>query len=368
MKKHKNKKKITDDLSYLPYKDCLNCGTELKGMFCHRCGQKAVDKTPTVGSFIFEYFDHAVKWDHKFFSTFGTLIRRPGHLTNEYNAGKFTSQEHPLKLNMFLLFVFITLFLFFSGTEKVTNSVQSMVEDDQVFSPLQLQMLENDQMYVQKMQDSAKDTVLLLAPLHLADNYPKIISNIKTIENTNGEALDKWVAVLPQVLIEDKIVVPDDSGSYYFSKENIADNSDLNLSLTILEKMVNITSHYFPILFLLTAPFLSFSIQLVQRKKKIPGINHFIFALHYTAFLEFLMIVVFILHLTINPSMLLLKYVLQIASTIYLAIAYHRVYASTWVKDILKSILTNFIYTIILILIFIAIFIAACIVAACDVS
>ena len=367
MKKHKNKKKITDDLSYLPYKDCLNCGTELKGMFCHRCGQKAVDKTPTVGSFIFEYFDHAVKWDHKFFSTFGTLIRRPGHLTNEYNAGKFTSQEHPLKLNMFLLFVFITLFLFFSGTEKVTNSVQSMVEDDQVFSALQLQMLENEQ-YVQKMQDSAKDTVLLLAPLHLADNYPKIISNIKTIENTNGEALDKWVAVLPQVLIEDKIVVPDDSGNYYFSKENIADNSDLNLSITIWEKMVNITSHYFPILFLLTAPFLSFSIQLVQRKKKIPGINHFIFALHYTAFLEFLMIVVFILHLTINPSMLLLKYVLQIASSIYLAIAYHRVYASTWVKDILKSILTNFIYTIILILIFIAIFIAACIVAACDVS
>ena len=25
----------------LPYKHCLNCGTELNGMYCHVCGQQA---------------------------------------------------------------------------------------------------------------------------------------------------------------------------------------------------------------------------------------------------------------------------------------------------------------------------------------
>ena len=88
----------------LPYTHCLNCGTELQGMYCHVCGQEAISKTPTVSAFVLEYFNNAFIWDAQFLKTFWTLIRRPGHLTNEYLSGKFISQEHPLKLNMFLLY------------------------------------------------------------------------------------------------------------------------------------------------------------------------------------------------------------------------------------------------------------------------
>ena len=88
----------------------------------------------------------------------------------------------------------------------------------------------------------------------------------------------------------DEIVVIDNSGYYHFNREADISNNGVLLLNTIWAEMVHIISHYFPILFLLTAPFLSFSLKLVQRKSKIPGINHFIFALHYTAFLEFLMI------------------------------------------------------------------------------
>lgn len=362
MNKHIQNPEIGDDLSSLPYKHCLNCGTELHGMYCHRCGQEAVNKTPTIGSFVFEYFDHAVKWDHKFFSTFVTLIRRPGHLTNEYNAGKFTSQEHPLKLNMFLLLVFITLFVFFSGSDKMTNSVHSLTDDERAFSEIQFQMLVDDSDYAPKMQESPRDTILLQAPLSLAEKFPQFISNIETKEDTKGEAVDKWVAVLPQVIIEDEIVVIDDSGYYHFNREADISINGVLLINTIWEEMVHIISHYFPILFLLTAPFLSFSLKLVQRRSKIPGINHFIFALHYTAFLEFLMICIYILYLIIAPSIQLLEYVLFIGSCLYLAIAYHKVYTSSWLKAIIKSLLTSFIYFIILLTIFIVILFIACII------
>ena len=159
MKKNTQNTETTDELSCLPYKHCLNCGTELKGKYCHRCGQKAVKKTPSIGSFIHEYLDHAIKWDHQFFSTFWTLIRRPGHLTNEYNAGKFVSQEHPLKLNMFLLLIFVTMFVFFASGEKINDSVHNLLNDERVYSSLQLDMVIDDTAYSNKIKEDRKSVV-----------------------------------------------------------------------------------------------------------------------------------------------------------------------------------------------------------------
>ena len=119
-------------------------------------------------------------------------------------------------------------------------------------------------------------------------------------------------------------------------------------------------------LLLLTVPFLSFSIRVGQRRSKIPGINHFIFALHYTAFLEFLMISIYLLHLTIAPPINVMQWLVIISSCSYLTIAYHRAYPSTWFKSIVKSLLTSLLYMTILLFIFIAICIVAFFIAAVE--
>ncbi len=366
MNKHTKKDETANGLSGLSYTHCLNCGTKLKGRFCYKCGQEAVNKTPTVVDFILEYLNHAFIWDPRFFSTFWTLIRRPGHLTNEFDAGKFFSYEHPLKLNMFLLFIFVTLFVFFASADKMTDSMHRLTDDERVFAGIQLQTLMDDPEYSKKMQESPRDTILLQAPLFLADNYPQVISNIDTKENTGGEALDKWVAVLPRVLVEDKIVEIDNSGYYRFNAENKIGNKDLELFHSVWAEMMRITSQYFPMLLLLTVPFLSFSLRFVQRKSKIPGINHFIFALHYTAFLEALIIFVYILYLAFAAPMTVLECFVMISSCIYLAVAFRRVYTSSWPKAVVKSLLTSLIYFIILLLLFIVIFFIACFIIAAN--
>ena len=364
-KKKSEKEETTVEQNKLPYTHCLNCGTELQGHFCHVCGQGAVKKTPTVAAFIIEYINNAFIWDPKFFSTIWTLIRRPGHLTNEFLSGKFISQEHPLKLNMFLLFVFITLFVFFSSAEKMTDSVYSMTHDERVLSGIQIESLVGDEEYVKKMEESPRDTVLLLAPLALTKNYPQIVHSIAVQEDTKGEGLDRWVAVLPRVLIEDKILVRDEEGSYRFNEESKVATSMLDMVNSLSAEMVRIASKYFPILLLLTTPFLSMSLRLVQRKSHLPRIHHYIFALHYTAFLEVLILGIYILHLTVAPSMNLLKWVLIVGSCLYLTIAFRRVYATkSWWRAIVKSLLTCLIYFFILLLIFIGIFIAACFIIA----
>ena len=347
----KNKKQDSNPQNiepHLPYKYCLNCDSELKGMYCHNCGQMATSKTPTVMEFILEYLNNAFIWDTKFFQTLWNLIRRPGYLTREYLSGKFVSQEHPLKLNMFLLFVFITLFVFFAGSEKVSDSVQDLTTDERVLPSIQMRLLQDSHEYAEKIKESQRDTILLFAPLVLAESYPEIITPLEIIEDTNGEALDTWTAILPRVFITDGIIVQENSGHYRFNKESkiakIAKN-DLEVSFSVGNEMVNMITQYFPMLVLFTAPILSIAVSLVQRKNKVSRINHFIFSLHYTAFLEFLMICIYVLHLTLAPPMEMSNRIMIIGSCLYLTIAFHRVYEhNTWVKSIFKALLISLIY------------------------
>jgi hypothetical protein len=358
--------KSENEQSNLPYTHCLNCGSELKGLYCHICGQEATNKTPTVSAFIIEYLNNAFIWDTKFFQTICTLIRRPGLLTNEYLAGKFVSQEHPLKLNMFLLFVFITLFVFFAGSVKMNDSVHNLTNDESVRSGYQIEyLMKND--YAKKIKESSRDTILLIAPLYLAENYPEIINNQKTIDDAEGDTPDKWVAVLPHVLIEDEIIVLHESGFYRFNPESKVGLEDLELVNSIFEEMVELITQYFPMLVLFTAPFLSMALSFVQRKSRLPRIHHFIFALHYIAFLEFLMICIFLLHLTVSPPMGLLEGIMTIESCLYLTIAFRKVYdISNWVKAILKALFICLVYLIIGLFVFMGIFLAACIIIACS--
>ncbi len=344
----------------LPYTHCLNCGAELQGMFCHVCGQEATSKTPSVGAFLVEYANHAFIWDSNFFKTIWNLIRRPGYLTKEFIAGKFASHEHPLKLNMFLLFVLITLFVFFAGTEKMNNSVHNITNSESVRPGLQLEFLIKNG-YTERINESPRDTVQLLAPLFLVERYPEVLSNIETIEDTDGKGLDKWIAVLPHVLIEDSIVMLDESGFYRFNQESKAGENELNMVNTVWSEMVKLIAKYFPLLVLFTAPFLSIALSIVQRKSRIPRIHHFIFALHYTAFLELLMICIFLLHLTLSPPMEWLQWVMIIGSCVYLTIAFRNVYGTTtWTMATLKALFTSMVYMLIGLVIFFLIFIVAC--------
>ena len=361
---NKDKDNSKKDQSQIPYTHCLNCGAELQGKYCHVCGQEATSKTPTVGAFLVEYANHAFIWDSNFFKTIWNLISRPGYLTKEFIAGKFASYEHPLKLNMFLLFVFITLFALFTGTDRMNRSMYKMTENEVVQEQIKFDyLLKNEQ--PDKVQASSLDTITLVAPLLLAERHSKIVRCIDTIECTNEKGLDKWVAIVPQVLIEDEIFVMDESGDYRINPESKVGNAELELFYTLCTKMMDIISRYFPLFVLFTAPFLSLALRLVQRKSRLPRIHHFIFSLHYTAFLELLMICIYLLYLTVSPPIELLNWIMLIGSCLYLTMAFRRVYETqTWTGAALKALLTSLIYVLIGLVIFSGIFIVSCFIIA----
>lgn len=347
-----------------PQSHCLNCGAELSGEFCHACGQQAGNHNPTIGEFVFEYLANAFMWDSRFLKTLWFLIRRPGYLTTEFLQGKVISYVHPLKLNMFMLFIFITLFLMFSNTAKLNNTVENFTNDEKVHPLIQMKMLVDNKDYAEKVLQSPRDTVKLMAPLALATEFPQFVTLIETIEDTHGESVDKWTAVIPHMLIDENIVIEDTTGFMTFNK-NVNIPKELEIVDSVWRKLVNITTRFYPIIVLLTAPFLSMSLRLVQRKKKYPHINNFIFALHYTAFIELLTLAIYISYLIYAPSSTILQWVLIIGSIAYLTIAFRNAYnTGTWMNALFKALVTSIIYFTICLIVFCCIVIGACFIVA----
>lgn len=116
--------------SRAPFTYCTNCGEELKGMFCHCCGQYATEANESLPRFIKHYMDNNFSYDGRLWITLKYLFLRPGFLPKEYTKGRIASYMHPFKLYMFTSFVFF--FLFFTltlsdanliGTKGPTNNI-----------------------------------------------------------------------------------------------------------------------------------------------------------------------------------------------------------------------------------------------------
>ena len=326
-------------------KHCLNCGTELQGDFCHNCGQSAASKLPKLRDFVQEYIFNTFNWDSTIPRTLLNLVCRPGRLTIDFMAGKFVSQEHPLKLNMFLLFLFVSMFLLFANTDNDKDSVTNIDKNEIYYPHLQMAFLNQDAVFVERMKASPRDTVQIYTPLALAEAFPDIMEEVAVEEDTNGKGLDRWTAVVPHALVEEHILVANKEGYYVFNTDPKVVASDLVIAYDVWKKLVGIISTYFPMLMLFTAPLLALAVAIIQRRRKQSFILHFIFSLHYTAFLEVVMMAIYALYLIASPPMTVLQWILRIASGVYLTLAFRKVYEQkSWFKALTKALFTYVVY------------------------
>lgn len=104
---------------------CENCGTELKGPFCHACGQHDFEFHRSFGHVFLEALENFFHFDEKFFRNIVTLLFRPGRLTADFNAGKRASQMPPFRLYLFTAFVFFLLIFSKTGMEEQALNVSS---------------------------------------------------------------------------------------------------------------------------------------------------------------------------------------------------------------------------------------------------
>lgn len=93
---------------------CLNCGADLKGAYCHACGQAA--HAHRTLAHVFEEFLHGViHFDTKAWRTLPMVIFRPGTLTRNYIYGQRARYISPLALFLFTIFFMFAVFAFSGG-------------------------------------------------------------------------------------------------------------------------------------------------------------------------------------------------------------------------------------------------------------
>jgi hypothetical protein len=94
-----------------PSPTCLNCGHALATRFCPECGQENTDYRVSLGRLLGDLFEELFQLESRLWLTLWTLLRRPGLLTVEYNAGRRVRYTTPLRLYLVCSVVY-----FFVGT------------------------------------------------------------------------------------------------------------------------------------------------------------------------------------------------------------------------------------------------------------
>src|SRR4051812_47156721 len=100
-----------------PLTHCENCGADLKGHWCAKCGQAAMEYRRSFRYVVADLLNEFLNWDSKFFATIALLIVKPWRLTNDFLAGHRVRYVHPLRL-----YLLASIAFFFVATYAIKSA------------------------------------------------------------------------------------------------------------------------------------------------------------------------------------------------------------------------------------------------------
>ena len=81
-----------------PAPRCLNCGHETQSRYCSECGQENTTYRVSLGRLLGDLFEELFQLESRLWRSLWDLVRHPGRLTREYNAGRRVRYTSPLRL------------------------------------------------------------------------------------------------------------------------------------------------------------------------------------------------------------------------------------------------------------------------------
>ena len=91
---------------------CLNCGEQLRGQYCARCGQRAGSRRISVWELTKDAFGDLFELDSRLWRTLTPLMLRPGRLTHDYLQGRRARYMPPFRMYLVLSLLFFVFALF----------------------------------------------------------------------------------------------------------------------------------------------------------------------------------------------------------------------------------------------------------------
>ncbi len=90
-----------------PGTPCANCGAELQGAYCHRCGQGADDQHRSIWRLAWEGIEAVTHLDGRTGQTLPALFLNPGRLARDHREGRRARYVPPFRLFLVSLLIFM---------------------------------------------------------------------------------------------------------------------------------------------------------------------------------------------------------------------------------------------------------------------
>lgn len=358
---------------------CDNCGVQLKGPYCHACGQKHLQHKHSFFQLLFHFVSDFVHFDAQLFTTLKPLFTKPGLVAKDYVEGKRKRHLDPIRMYIFVSIVFFALFFSVSKIDRWKESgdptEKTKLSNDRI-------SIDNDSLIVDSLNENRI----------IAIDVDSILEKVNEVRNNGDSAMNMSKQELSPML-KDSVEQPVDSPDMYRGfKKSIGDpDSDVimisnweipknqdkyladqealpknerdgwikrNLVLKIIHlnasaredeqafwlKLLYQFVKSLPKLLFILLPFFALILKLLYIRRSIYYVDHLIFMIYFFCFIFIVYSIAFLIQLTFDYSILGWIYLWIF---FYLYFAMRRFYGQSRLKTVAKFFLFGYLSTIV---------------------
>src|SRR6266516_2063592 len=324
---------------------CENCGAQLEGHWCAKCGQPAIDYRRSFRHVIVDLLDEFLNWDSKFFRTLGLLVIRPWKLTNQFLAGHRVRYVHPLRLYLLASILFFFAVNYWAKSlhlqpGKITSKDRAEIEsalDAQNLTPEQRAKVERSL----NMANISPEVAAIMAAKG-KDTTPEE-TGIPQATPTSRET-----ATPPAFFQSGNPSTPFEKWIETRAKEKIGEHGT-NLQLFAKTLISNL-----PYMMLCCIPLFALVLKILYIRRAVFYIDHLIYALHIHSFAYLATILIILATIGLSSvasgafgGWIIALLWITFAAQIFLSI--RRVYRQGWFISIFKFLFGGFVYLIVLV-------------------
>jgi hypothetical protein len=323
---------------------CENCGAQLQGHWCAKCGQPEIDYRRSFRHVIADLLNEFLNWDSKFFATIGLLVVRPWKLTNEFLAGHRVRYVHPLRL--YLLASILFFFAVNYGARGLRFEPGNLSPKDRAELEADLKKKDLPPAAREKLEALLRESPASPAPSpQTTAPSPSPAPKTDKQKQEFGKIGERPFVVFDQA----KSTTPFENWIEARAKEKMGEHGT-KMGLFISTLFSNL-----PYMMLCCIPLFALVLKILYVRRHIFYIDHLIYALHihtfaYTGIMLIVLATIGLNRVIPGPIAGWTIALLWIAFLVQIFLSIRRVYRQEWFISIFKFLFGGFVYLMVLVL------------------
>ena len=328
---------------------CKNCEKSFDDSYeyCPYCGQEVADNL-TFGVLFSNTIDNYFSIDARFFRSFGTLMFKPGVLARRFVDGKRLKYLHPAQFYLFFSVVFFFIFSFNvrKADNEVTQALKKGFNKDFTIDSLQLK---KDSINLEKAKKAIKDNPVLTG---ISDEDLTALDSIIFVEQNSPnvsfgfkrDVLDSLIAIDASQASKLKAMGLEEGAGAFTQKFY---EQMLKFYEQKGDGILNTLYDTIPIAMFFMLPLFAVLLKLFYWKRATFA-HHMVFSLYFFTFIFTSFCVLILANMFIDIP-IWIEALFFLSFIVYLLLALHNFYKSSWIGAFIKANIISFFYMMIIV-------------------